>query len=214
MVVMETIGEIVRRRREEMRKSQEWLAEKVGVSQATIDKIENDRTKKSRFLPDVFSALELPFSSLPGAKGEVTGALFVPPARAFESGLTPVYGVAEGGGGKIQLTSDPVDFIATPHPLKNVKGAYAVIISGESMVPAYRPGQIALVHPGLPPRPGDDVILYSDIEDGETFVIIKTLVRRKSDRWIVEQYNPKKEIELLIAEWNRCHVVVGHYGKW
>lgn len=197
-----------------MNKSQEWLAEKVGVTQATIDKIENDRSRKSKFLPEVFSVLELPFSSLPGAKGEVRGAVYVPPARAFEPGLTPVYGVAEGGGGRIQLTSDPVDFIATPHPLKNVKGAYAVIISGESMVPAYRPGQIALVHPGLPARPGDDVILYSDSEDGETFVIIKTLIRRKPDKYVVEQYNPPKEFELLIAEWNRCHVVVGQYGKW
>lgn len=214
MDFMETIGTRVKSRRNAMGMSQEDLAKEAGVSQATIDKIENDRTQKSKFLPEVFAALDLPLSTLKTPQGDISRAVGFSPLASKPSNMTPIFGTAEGGNGNIQITSDPVEFIPTPHALINVRGAYCVIVSGESMVPSFRPGQLALVHPYLPPRPGEDVILYQDHENGDSSVIIKHLVKVKSDCWVVEQYNPAKTIELKRSQWAKCHVVIQKYNKW
>lgn len=214
MLDMESIGTRVKTARNAQGMSQEDLARESGVSQGTIDKIENDRTKKSKFLPEVFAALGLPLSELSTPAGDISRAVGLTPLTAKPSHMAPIFGTAEGGNGNIQITSDPVEYIPTPHALVNVRGAYCVIISGESMVPSFRPGQLALVHPYLPPRPGEDVILYMDHENGDSQVIIKHLVKVKSDCWVVEQFNPPKTMELKKTEWAKCHIVVGKYNKW
>jgi len=210
---MESIGTRVKSKRNALGWNQEKLAKEAGVSQGTIDKIENDRSQKSKFLPEVFVALGLPLEDL-ASKSDISKTLGMMPLTAKPSHMTPIFGTAEGGNGNIQITTDPVEYIPTPHPLANVPGAYAVIVSGESMVPSFRPGDIALVHPYMPPRPAVDVILYKNREDGDSMVIIKHLSRLKPDKWILEQWNPAKSLELSRTEWPRCHVVIGKYSKW
>ncbi|WP_177232455.1 helix-turn-helix domain-containing protein [Methylobacterium gossipiicola] len=55
----ENFGEKVRRAREAMGWSQEYLAAKVGTTQSTIDRIESGLTRRSRVLPDVAKVLDL-----------------------------------------------------------------------------------------------------------------------------------------------------------
>src|SRR5690348_18229810 len=73
------IGQKIRRRREELRLSQADLGRQVGVSQATIDKIEAGHTARSRYLPLIAVKLGLPLEEIdPGlaalnAAGALTG---------------------------------------------------------------------------------------------------------------------------------------------
>lgn len=55
-----TLGQKIRARREEMNLSQDALAKRVGISQVAIDKIESGKTLKSRYLPEILSALGMP----------------------------------------------------------------------------------------------------------------------------------------------------------
>jgi phage repressor protein C with HTH and peptisase S24 domain len=80
------------------------------------------------------------------------------------------------------------------------------------MSPAYEQGDIALIHPGLPPRRGADVILSRPEPDGTRHVLIKQLIGWDDANWKVRQYNPPKEFDLPKAEWREVQTVVGRYN--
>lgn len=125
----------------------------------------------------------------------------------------PVYGAAQGGAsGAMALSSDPIQQIMRPDPLLTVKSSYGVFVVGESMSPAYEQGDIALVHPGLPPRRGADVILSRREPDGTPHVLIKHLVGWTESDWRVRQYNPAKEFDLSKDEWIEVQTIVGRYN--
>lgn len=124
----------------------------------------------------------------------------------------PVYAAAQGGDGHLIVTFDPIDYMKMPSVLQNVKGGYGLLISGDSMVPAYRPGETALVNPNLPPMRDEDVIVYHTSEVNENEAIIKRLVGFNDREWVLEQYNPAMRFEALRFDWPICHRVVGKYN--
>jgi len=124
----------------------------------------------------------------------------------------PVYAAAQGGDGHLIVTFDPIDYVKRPEPLKSVKGGYGLLITGTSMVPAYRPGDIALMHPHLPPVRDTEVALYHTPPGGEAEAIIKTLVGFNDRTWTLQQYNPAREFEEFRKEWPICHRAVGKYN--
>jgi len=121
----------------------------------------------------------------------------------------PVYAAAEGGAGAMIITWDPIDYIHRPSHLMNVKGAYAIYVVGESMVPRFEPGDVAFVNPHVRPRPGDDIVLFKQDGNGTTVGLIKRLVRVTSNEWVVLQYNPEKTFPMLKTEWPECYLVKG-----
>jgi hypothetical protein len=136
-----------------------------------------------------------------------------PAAAGAETKDFPIYGAAQGGSsGAMALSSDPIQQIMRPDPLLTVKSSYGVFVVGESMSPAYEQGDIALVHPGLPPRRGADVILSRREPDGTPHVLIKQLVGWTDTEWRVRQYNPAKEFELPRDEWAEIQTIVGRYN--
>ena len=42
--------------------------------------------------------------------------------------------------------------------------------------------------------------------------LLKRLVRKTPDYWVVRQFNPERELKLPRAKWGTCHVVVGKYN--
>ena len=142
------------------------------------------------------------------AEGAATSPQNVPATRDF-----PVYGAARGGSaGSMAVDNTPIEHMARPDPLLTVSSAYGVYIVGESMSPAYEQGDVALVHPGQPPRRGTDVILTRADAHGTPEVLIKRLVGWTDDQWQVCQYNPAKEFDLPRAEW-RLETIVGRYNR-
>lgn len=125
----------------------------------------------------------------------------------------PVYGAAQGGvGGAMLVSSDPIQYVSRPQPLLTVRSGYGVFVVGESMSPAYEQGDIALVHPSLPPRRGADVILIRHDVDGTRHVLVKRLIGWTDEAWRVKQYNPAGEFELPRADWAEIQTIVGKYN--
>jgi len=101
----------------------------------------------------------------------------------------PLLGFAEAGsGGYFDDGGFPVgkgwDEVGLPSI--NDKHAYALEISGDSMKPAYRDGDVIIVSPGTPIRRGDRVVVKT--RDGE--VMVKELKRRTAKTLELQSLNP------------------------
>jgi transcriptional regulator with XRE-family HTH domain len=202
----------VARYRKERGLSQEQLARRVGVRQNTIAAIESGLTKKSKYLPDIARVLEVPLFDLDAGEGAHRTPT-IPGADLVGARDLPLYATVEAGEGAVVMSSDPVDEVRRPAPLATVKGAYGVIVSGESMVPALRPGDTALIHPHLPPKV-EDICLFISEKNGEFVATIKEYVGQTKDHWRVKRYKPEeKEFTLRKSEWQTCHVSVGRYSR-
>jgi transcriptional regulator with XRE-family HTH domain len=123
----------------------------------------------------------------------------------------PVYAITPGDLGHSLIALDPVEHHPAPPDLTNVRGAYGVLIRGDSMVPALRPGDIAWVNPHKLPHHDSDVVLYQmpPETNAEAEAIIKTLVSWTPQDWGLRQYHPPREWNVSKGEWPICHSIVG-----
>jgi phage repressor protein C with HTH and peptisase S24 domain len=115
----------------------------------------------------------------------------------------PLLGFAQAGsGGYFTDGGFPVgkgwDEVGLPSV--NDEHAYALEISGDSMKPAYRDGDVILVSPGTPIRRGDRVVVKT--RGGE--VMIRELKRRTAKTLELQSLNPNHVDRTLAAgdiEW-------------
>src|ERR1700674_4331144 len=210
-------GERIRRRRDELGLSQADLGRLVGVSQATIEKIEKGLTDRSKFLPSIAVKLGIPLGDIDEtyARLEPEPAPARPPAVMGQRDW-PIYASAEGGPGQIIRSADPVDWAPRPAPVARVGSSYGLNVIGESMFPEYKAGEVAIVDPSLPPI-GHEVHIFYAVLHGEPRATIKLLRRATQDHWHVTQWNPpdggKRDFMLSRKEWTICHRVVGKYTR-
>ncbi len=125
----------------------------------------------------------------------------------------PVYASAQGGPTGMLVTPDPIDWVPRPRPLEHVAQAFAVYVVGDSMEPAYRHGDMVLVHPSLPPLRGDDVLLVKHQPDRDMIAMVKNLVGWNERSWRLKQWNPAREFQVSRQEWQQAHVIVGKYNR-
>lgn len=126
----------------------------------------------------------------------------------------PVYAAAMGGSGHLIVTFDAVDYVKRPIDLEAVRDGYGILIVGTSMLPKYREGDIALVHPHLPPAQEREVVLYhEEPATGEAEAIVKTLLSWTDTKWRLRQYNPPQDFTESRTDWRHCHRVVGSYDR-
>ena len=107
--------------------------------------------------------------------------------RAVQS--VPLLGFAEAGaGGYFDDGGFPVGkgWDAVGLPAVNDEHAYALEISGDSMKPTYRDGDMIVVSPATPIRRGDRVVVKT--RDGE--VMVKELKRRTAKALELQSLNP------------------------
>ena len=102
----------------------------------------------------------------------------------------PLIGMAQAGeGGFFDDGGFPVgqgwDEIAFPD--NDHENAYALEISGDSMVPVYRDGDVVMVAPGAPVRRGDRVVVKTT--EGE--VLAKELARSTAKQVELRSLNPE-----------------------
>jgi phage repressor protein C with HTH and peptisase S24 domain len=122
-------------------------------------------------------------------------------ARAVRS--VPLLGFAQAGAGDYfddggLPTGKGWDEVALPSV--NDEHAYALEISGDSMRPAYRDGDVIVVSPGTPIRRGDRVVVKT--RGGE--VMVKELKRRTAKTLELKSLNPVHADRTLTAadvEW-------------
>ena len=118
-------------------------------------------------------------------------------ARGAQS--VPLLGLAQAGaGGYFDDLGFPTgkgwDEIPLPSP--NDEHAYALEISGDSMRPAYRDGDVIVVSPGTPIRRGDRVVVRTT--GGE--VMVKELKRRTARTLELQSLNPAHADRVLSAD--------------
>jgi phage repressor protein C with HTH and peptisase S24 domain len=122
-------------------------------------------------------------------------------ARSVQS--VPLLGFAEAGaGGYFDDGGFPVGkgWDQVGLPTINDEHAYALEISGDSMKPAYRDGDVIVVSPGTPIRRGDRVVVKTTA--GE--VMVKELRRRTAKTLELQSLNPAHADRTLAAtdvEW-------------
>ena len=117
-------------------------------------------------------------------------------ARSLKS--VPLLGLAHAGsGGHFDESGFPTgrgwDEAALPQA--SDEHAYALEISGDSMKPVYRDGDVIVVSPGTPIRRGDRVVLRT--ADGE--VTVKELKRRTTRTLELASLNPAQADRTLDA---------------
>jgi phage repressor protein C with HTH and peptisase S24 domain len=111
----------------------------------------------------------------------------------------PLLGFAQAGaGGHFDDSGFPAgkgwDEVALPSA--SDEHAYALEISGDSMKPAYRDGDIIVVSPGTPIRRGDRVVVKTS--GGE--VMVKELKRRTAKLLELQSVNPAHADRTLDAD--------------
>lgn len=122
-------------------------------------------------------------------------------ARAVQS--VPLLGFAQAGsGGFFDDGGFPAgkgwDEVGLPSV--NDEHAYALEISGDSMKPAYRDGDVIVVSPGTPIRRGDRVVVKTT--SGE--VMVKELKRRTTKTLELQSLNPNhvdRTLAVADVEW-------------
>src|SRR5947208_15507854 len=118
-------------------------------------------------------------------------------ARGLQS--VPLLGLAQAGsGGYFDDSGFPAgkgwDEVGLPSA--SDEHAYALEISGDSMKPAYRDGDIIVVSPGTPIRRGDRVVVKTS--GGE--VMVKELKRRTTRTLELQSLNPAHADRTLDAD--------------
>jgi phage repressor protein C with HTH and peptisase S24 domain len=212
---MSAVGNKIKELREAKGLSQNALAKMAGVSQPVVFALESGDQQTSRKIPEIASALGVEPSEIDPRYGAAASreGQYKPPPRFFSSDRNmPVYAAAEGGDGFIIVSKDAIEYVERPHILESVPDAYAILVTGESMVPAFEPEDKAWVNPRLPPARNKDCVFYEIDEYNDCKATIKRLISWTDDHWLVQQYNPAKRFKLPRPRWNRCHRVVGKFN--
>jgi phage repressor protein C with HTH and peptisase S24 domain len=135
---------------------------------------------------------------------------YVEPALAPpRTSLVPIYSAAQGGRGHIIIDTNPIEEARPPDDIIRVRDAYGILIVGESMVPAYRPGDVAWINPHKPVERDTDVVLYHVPPHGEAEAIIKALIGFSEREWKLRQYQPPRDFTESRIDWPVCHRIVG-----
>lgn len=223
---MQTLGERLRYAREAKSISQQVVADQLGIKRVNISTWESDTTRPdiSR-IPEIAAIYGVTEAWLLTGAGEAPQKVegrkkqratqrtpIVPGPQLLGTGKMPLYTGAMGGDGHVIVTFDAIDYIKRPAELEDVKGGYGLLIVGESMIPAFWPGDMALVNPHLPPARQKNVILYHTPPNGaEAEAIVKQLEGWTDKEWHLKQWNPMNEFSEFRQEWPICHRVVGKY---
>ena len=137
-----------------------------------------------------------------------------PPPELLGPRDFPIYASTEGGPGAMVVTNDVIEMVQRPWYMRDVPG-YGVLVIGESMDPAFRPGDIAIVNPKLPVIRGRNAIFVAGEDRGEFRATIKEFQRQDTKHWHVRQHNPpdgqEKDFTLEKREWSKALRVVGKY---
>lgn len=128
--------------------------------------------------------------------------------------LVAIYASAEDGEGVLVLSSEPVDFARPPSYMANEDSLYGVVVEGESMSRAYRPGDTIWINPNQRER-RDEPCLFRrhDEATGEAKAMIRWLVSYTTDKWFVETLNPVAQHEVSRKDWPDCYRILGKKNR-
>ncbi len=128
----------------------------------------------------------------------------------------PVVRGPEGGDpqavrheGAWEMEARVIDYVRRPPALVTVPDAYAFFVSGTSMIPEHRPGDLRFVHPYTPPRQGDSVVIqarYNSHDGIEAF--LAHYDHRNGEKLFVTKLNPAATVEFDLRYVQAVHRVL------
>lgn len=121
----------------------------------------------------------------------------------------PIYGSSESESAGMSISDDVIEQTTWPGPLIGVKGAFGLYVIGDEMSPAYRPGDLILVHPSKPAQIGDDVL----VGHANGAAVIGQLAQASADRVQLHQYGSSKPVEIPRSEVDRTQLIVGCFRR-
>jgi hypothetical protein len=202
------------------------LAGKAGIASTTLTRALNDPDHKFSISNKTLKKIEdasgfsyaefLASDQLQARAASGSAPVIIPgPDLVAQNGeMLPVYAAARGGDGHIIVSFDEIERVKMPSVLQGVRGGYGLLIEGESMVPAYFPGDTALVHPHLRPSRGFNHVFYhKPPHGGEEEAIVKQLDAFNDREWTLTQWNPKETWKESRQVWQTCHRIVGKYDR-
>jgi phage repressor protein C with HTH and peptisase S24 domain len=193
----------IREFRERARLSMQALADRAGTTASQINKLEKgERRLTVDWMVRLARALEIDPKELvefetyrpPGGGISDAGLPRTLTGTPIDLGTPdlPVLGRAQGGPQgvlMIPVEQQPVDWTYRPPQLRKVKDAFAVFAYDDSMHPMYKHGQVLWVHPHMPIKPGDGVLVVKQSDEA----LIKEFVRRSDAEIVLRQYRPREE---------------------
>lgn len=227
-------GESIRAAREARGWSQAKLADAVGTTQQTIDRIEKGQTDYSRYLDRIFDALEIvrpasaeeiaqavARSENEAARNRDAKTLLDPgqskPSLSYEQirevfldTLLPVRQIY----GDNTTRYDATIYIRRPPILAGKTSAYGVFTYSGDMEPVFRGTDIALIDPTAPIAPNSEVLLLGlDVDRADSSdqvpAFLCTLLDRDKEHLRVRTWSPLRDSTLSAGSWPIIHPVVG-----
>jgi transcriptional regulator with XRE-family HTH domain len=128
----------------------------------------------------------------------------VPALPPRKSGTITTYQVDAIGGGVGVIDREPVPAPLGPTNLE----AFGLRIGDDSNDPVYRARDTVIVDPGLPARPGDDVVISSATIGGGSRVAVGRLDGRDDSQWRIRFYLDDVIRQFPRAQFPRCLPIV------
>lgn len=124
------------------------------------------------------------------------------PATAQLPRDVEVLGVAAGGDdGYFAFNGSVADYVRRPPGIAAADQIFGLYVIGDSMAPRYEDGDLVYVHKGRRAAVGNDVVVELHGKDGQPgHCFIKRLLKRTSERILLRQFNPEREIELAARD--------------
>lgn len=189
---------ILKSAREAKGLTQAQLAKRVGYSLAVYQDIEDGRSGMGeKMAAKVAEVLGLDVSELtngsdhPPSRDGMRGTFGAKPDVDLPPGMTakyvPLLSMAQCGG---MMAYDDTAYTHDGFLAFSPKDprAFAVTLAGDSMVPRFEPGDVAIVYPSKPPRNGGVVIARLNEEHGGD--VMMKLYQASGDSVTLSSYNP------------------------
>lgn len=215
--------------RTELGLSQAKLAELVGTSQQSIDRIEKGTTSHSRFIEPILNVL-FQLTTSDDARDKIAAIreytihihtseeiVAIRSREMYErddnttttsnigSEFSPIYAINDG-----KLSAYKVEEIIRPYKFRNIYDLYGILVPDNKMSPAYLYDDTVLFNPNIPARPGNDVLMRQNTGLGYTFAFMAILNRIEDEHWIVSQHSGATETVHALSEW-AAHVAVARF---
>ncbi|GHF25017.1 hypothetical protein GCM10017044_19740 [Kordiimonas sediminis] len=117
----------------------------------------------------------------------------------------PILGRAAGGIGNAIVEETPIDWTYRPPSLATARDAFAVYVTGSSMEPKYRPGDLVYIDPRKKLIPGRYVLVETSDHAG----LIKEYVGWHNNMLILKQLNPASELSFPRQNVRNIMLIIG-----
>jgi len=186
------------------------LAERIGVTQPAISQWESGRERPGReTLQRLAGALGVTAEALALRAGAQSATATLSPLQLPAD--VPVLGTAVGGdSGDFCFNGMVVDYVRRPQGVAQMRNIYALWVTGDSMAPWNRRGDLIYVTPTRPPVPGDHVVVeLAGVQAHEAgTAMVKLLAGQTPTQYRLRQYNPERDFTIARMRVKAIHKVL------